>query len=680
MFLSDVLNAIATHPQAAYFFIFLISLSESLAFVGLLIPGTVLMLGVGAVIATGSLSLKPTLIVAMAGAVAGDGISYCLGRYYRERLSSFWPFKHRPGMLSRGKAFFHQHGGKSILFGRFVGPVRPIIPIVAGMLDMPPLKFAFVNTLSAIGWAFAYVIPGVFFGTSLTMAGRVSARLAILFLLLAATVWVFVWLCRKLLVLIGQLGPRWLLSLETWIASDTPAHGVSSSLKRFLSFLFFRQSGEELLFAFLLLVVFLTGWGFLALLQDVVMRDTLVRTDQAVYHFFQSLRNPWGDRLFVIITELGDRLINYCVVVVVFLTLVLKRCYRAAGYWLATVIGGACLVWFLKWTLHSPRPVVLYHGIPAFGFPSGHTTMNVVIYGFLAVLLTRGLQKSLQLGIFAFVFLVSFAVSFSRLYLGVHWPSDVLGGFLLALALIALTSIFYIKGSGEVIPRRLLGLATMVVFLTVGSWHVVDRHREDLAFYAPRHTVQLISLRTWLESGWNGIPAWRIDLGGDQEQPLTVQWAGSPGALAEYLVSNGWHSAPALNLKAFLGTLSPKTPIGDLPLFPHLHDGRFEEVLLVREEGNKRWVFHLWPTDVQLMETGEPLWVGTVETQIPHRIVDFITLAKDKGDYIEPLKSLAQTLRRGDWVVEMRQRIEKRPGRGKRDYLQWNGQVLLATT
>ncbi|RLB87938.1 MAG: hypothetical protein DRH10_08380, partial [Deltaproteobacteria bacterium] len=88
MFLSDVLNTIATHPQAAYFFIFLISLSESLAFVGLLIPGTVLMLGVGAVIATGSLSLKPTLIVAMAGAVAGDGISYYLGRYYRERLSS----------------------------------------------------------------------------------------------------------------------------------------------------------------------------------------------------------------------------------------------------------------------------------------------------------------------------------------------------------------------------------------------------------------------------------------------------------------------------------------------------------------------------------------------------------------------------------------------------------------
>jgi membrane protein DedA with SNARE-associated domain len=68
MFLLNILNSIAKHMHAAYMVIFLISISESLTFVELLVTGTVLMFGVWAVIATGSLSLKPTLVVAMAGA------------------------------------------------------------------------------------------------------------------------------------------------------------------------------------------------------------------------------------------------------------------------------------------------------------------------------------------------------------------------------------------------------------------------------------------------------------------------------------------------------------------------------------------------------------------------------------------------------------------------------------
>jgi undecaprenyl-diphosphatase len=78
-------------------------------------------------------------------------------------------------MLRNGEAFFYRHGGKSVLFGRFVGPVRPVIPVVAGMLGMGPAHFAVLNVLSAIGWALVYILPGVFFGTSLAMAGRSAA-------------------------------------------------------------------------------------------------------------------------------------------------------------------------------------------------------------------------------------------------------------------------------------------------------------------------------------------------------------------------------------------------------------------------------------------------------------------------------------------------------------------------
>jgi len=169
--LSHILEIITNHPHISYFLIFLISLSESLAFVGLMVPGTVLMFGIGAVVATGSIALKPTLIAAIAGAITGDGISYWLGHHYQQRLVNVWPFSRYPQMLVKGDAFFRRHGGKSVLFGRFVGPVRPVIPVVAGMLGMGALRFTIVNVFSAIGWAFAYILPGVFFGTSLARRG-----------------------------------------------------------------------------------------------------------------------------------------------------------------------------------------------------------------------------------------------------------------------------------------------------------------------------------------------------------------------------------------------------------------------------------------------------------------------------------------------------------------------------
>lgn len=80
--LNTLLALITHHPALAYGAVFLISLAESLAIVGLIVPGTVIMFGVGAVVATGHLALKPVLLLAAAGAVAGDGISYWLGHHF----------------------------------------------------------------------------------------------------------------------------------------------------------------------------------------------------------------------------------------------------------------------------------------------------------------------------------------------------------------------------------------------------------------------------------------------------------------------------------------------------------------------------------------------------------------------------------------------------------------------
>ena len=677
LYIKALLAFITHHPTLAYGAIFLISLSESLAIVGLLVPGTVIMFGVGAIVATGSLGLKPVLLLAAAGAVAGDGISYWLGHHYQDGLRRIWPFSRYPGMLKNGEIFFKRHGGKSVLFGRFVGPVRPVIPVVAGMLGMGPLHFSIVNVLSAIGWALVYILPGVFFGTSLAVAGAVSTRLAVLIVLILATCWVFVWLGRKLLLLVGHRGPIWLAVFKDWLAADTPAHWVMLPVKRFLSYFFLRQQGEELFLGFLALTLFVAGWGFLGVMQDVLAKDPLVLADQAVYHFFQSLRNSWSDRIFVAITELGDSFVNICLFGAVLLVLLGKRCYRAAGYWTLTVFVGLAGVQLLKWLIHSPRPMALYHGASAYGFPSGHTTMSVILYGFLAILLARGLSGTLRWGLFVSVFLISFIIAISRLYLGAHWLSDVLGGFFVGASWAALLGIAYLKNPDKGLPRRLLGFATILVIVVAGGWHVSQHHEKDLAFYSPRYDLQTMPLATWLADGWRELPAWRIDMAGELEQPLTIQWAGTAEELAQYLLDRGWRRPQSFKLKSFLEMLSPDTPIEKLPVLPRLHDGRIDRLRLVRMAGSQLWVLRMWPTDVKILANEARLLVGTIEVQNKRPMAGLIFLARDTGEYNSSLAAFEQEFndRFAVKLVE-RENSDFQDSRDQ-DRVHWSGRVLL---
>ena len=184
-------------------------------------------------------------MLAMAGAVAGDGVSYWLGHHYKRRLTGLWPFSRYPGMLQRGETFFSRNGGKSILLGRFVGPVRPVIPVVAGMMGMKPVHFSIVNVLSAIGWALVYILPGVVFGTSLAVAGAVSTRLAVVVFILILGIWGFIRGCRAAVSFFEHKGPVWISALKQWSVTAAPTRGPTYPIKSLVRFLIFHGQGEE---------------------------------------------------------------------------------------------------------------------------------------------------------------------------------------------------------------------------------------------------------------------------------------------------------------------------------------------------------------------------------------------------------------------------------------------------
>lgn len=159
--LQAVQDWIIVNPNWAGLAVMVLSAAESLAVVGLFIPGLIVMGIVGALVAAGILNLVPTLLYAICGAIIGDGISYYLGFVFKDHLPNYWPFRRYPQWLSRGKSFFIHYGTMSIVIGRFVGPVRPFIPVVAGMMHMSPRVFFVANVISAVLWAPIYILPGI---------------------------------------------------------------------------------------------------------------------------------------------------------------------------------------------------------------------------------------------------------------------------------------------------------------------------------------------------------------------------------------------------------------------------------------------------------------------------------------------------------------------------------------
>ncbi len=274
--LDPILSLASQYAGLAYLTVFLASLAESLALVGLVVPGSLIVFTFGAVVATGHLSLMPVLLMAIAGAIAGDGLSFWLGLHYKEQLKNRWPFSRYPDLLTQGEAFFIRHGGKSILFGRFVGIMRSVVPLVAGMMAMKPSHFFFTNILSAIGWGLLHVLPGVLFGASLAMAGAVSARLALMVLLLAFSVWAFFWLCRRLLLVTAQIGQKWFSALHQWAEGTPSSHGPIRIVQRFFVWFFGLDEGAELLVSFLGILLITAASGFAAVVQDVLAKDTLI--------------------------------------------------------------------------------------------------------------------------------------------------------------------------------------------------------------------------------------------------------------------------------------------------------------------------------------------------------------------------------------------------------------------
>ena len=167
-FVDAIVAFVQTHESWAIPVAFLVAFMESFCFLSILWPGTAILVGISALLAKAGVSMNilgPAIIAAGFGGAFGYALSYWIGRYFKDGLLNTWPFNRHPESLAQGKAFFDKYGTASVFLGHFFGPVRAIIPVVAGMYSMRQLPFQIANVASAFMWAAGVIAPGYFLVT-----------------------------------------------------------------------------------------------------------------------------------------------------------------------------------------------------------------------------------------------------------------------------------------------------------------------------------------------------------------------------------------------------------------------------------------------------------------------------------------------------------------------------------
>ncbi len=379
---------LAAHPQWLGLALLAVACMECLAVVGLLVPGTVLIFAIAVLAGSGVLSLGETLVLGFIGGLTGDLLSYALGRRYHQGIRSLRGLRDHPEWLLRAEHYFQRYGVASLLVGRFIGPLRPMLPMTAGMLDMPFGRFLLVSLCAAAGWSMAYLLPGWSAGAAwrLPLAegfwSEAAMVIGALLVLVTATV-------------LGSLRQlRWVSALSA---------GLSLAI---------------------LLGLFL-GWPHLKEL------------DEGLLAVIQGERSAMLDRLMVVVTRAGDFHTQLWAGVLLGALLLLSRQWRAALFAILTLLGTALANGALKAAFARVRPEVLMEPLSSYSFPSGHSSAAFAFFLTLGVLAGRGQPPRLRLAWLLLACLPATAIALSRVYLGVHWTTDVTAGALLAAGICA---------------------------------------------------------------------------------------------------------------------------------------------------------------------------------------------------------------------------------------------------
>jgi undecaprenyl-diphosphatase len=315
-------------------------------------------------------------------------VSYFLGRHFHQNIRRLPGLRHHPEWMSAAEGYFQRYGIASLLVGRFIGPLRPMLPMVAGMCDMPFPRFAVVSLVAASGWTVAYLLPGWATGAAFRLP-------------LPEGFW------PQAGVVIGSIALMLGLSVNSSLRRHRHASAIIASV------------------GLAILVSLFIGFRYLAAF------------DQGLMALVQEHRSATLDEIAVTFTLIGE--FRNMLIFSALLTglLLLARQWRQAIFAGATMLLTALANTGTKHFFARVRPEILTDPLTSYSMPSGHASGAFALFLSLAVLAGRGQPPRLRLTWLLLGSLPALAIALSRVYLGAHWPSDVVAGAMLAASVCA---------------------------------------------------------------------------------------------------------------------------------------------------------------------------------------------------------------------------------------------------
>jgi len=604
---------------------------ETVVGIGLLLPGSTIVLLMGFLAAQGAMDIGDLVWFASIGAVMGDNVNYVLGKKYGERWyrEGIWFLRHEHFVKAR--SLFESHGGKSVFLGRFIPGAKEIVPLVAGLVRMSRTRFFVWNVLGAVGWSLEFLLTGFLVGRSLQLAGLWISRIGF-FVLLLLVVAILLSFLRRWIVVKGQAVFDFmrsvLASVRTAVQENREVGNLVKAHPAFFRFLANRLDQGRLTglpytilsLAVLFLVLLLAG-----VVEDLIASDPIVYADIRTAHLLAIFRTPGLTRFFAAVTLLGKWQVvtAFVAAACAALWLIGKRSY-IAGLLLSLLLSEA-LTSSAKIAFHRPRPDVMLILERSYSFPSGHSTVAVAFYGFLAYIIARQASAwKTRANYLVAGAAVALLIGFSRLYLGEHYLSDVWGGYLIgALGLaagIGAREFFYQK-SGRLgdtsfarrgIPTGLGLAAAAIVFYACFAFFyrpplVAHPSPACIRFQDLAHIFDKVNLR------------YSETISGEPDLPIGFLIAArGDGELREVFSSAGWLAADRATMASLVKMFTAihyNRPYPQAPVSPSFWNAGVNafgfEKPTTENSAQERYRARVWKTPFE-NGYGMPVYAGTV--------------------------------------------------------------------
>jgi undecaprenyl-diphosphatase len=421
------------HGWVLLLVVFALPALESSAFVGFVFPGEIAIVLGGVIAARGTANLAAVILVAIAGAVIGDSIGYYVGKRWGRRmldatLGRFVKQQH----FDHAEAFLARRGGMAVFIGRWTAALRVLVPGLAGMARLNYRTFLLYNLAGGAAWATTFVLLGFAAGESYDSVVHIASRASLLLLglivVFGSVVFLGRWIARN---------PERFRATRERILAWKPIAKVRGPIYRPLSFIVARfrpGAALGLSLTITLVVLGLSGWAFGGIVQDVLGNESGA-VDRTINRFFLQHREATITSIMKVVTYLGSAPVLGCIALVFGAWwLVRRQQWRPLALVVCAWSGAAVLTHTVKGLIDRPRPpgASMIGHVTGASFPSGHAADSVALYGMLAAIAAAATSSwGRKVTAWAAAIGVGLAVGITRLYLGVHWLTDVLGGYAL---------------------------------------------------------------------------------------------------------------------------------------------------------------------------------------------------------------------------------------------------------